>query len=368
MARYKNGIKMLGPSQYEVLATRKDPTRPGKRLRRRRKVEGGRAEARDALRQLEDSLAREARGHDSATMTLSDYAPQWLGVRVLARSTQAKYINDLERHILPYLCDVPLRELRPRHIREFLAGDLGAPNSKKNRLALLRAMAKDAIADELVELDFCLRVTVKVPPVYSEANPNLLDRQQRQALFDHIPKYWKDLAAVIALTGERFGEASALRWQYIDLVGATADISWSNWRGTLKAPKTDRSRRVVPLPAPLPTMLAARLEHMLAEKHPGLERDLVFPTLTGGLYKGSPLRSILDKACVVAGVTRITPHGLRRTFNDMARRNASGEVVRALLGHASEAMTDHYSIVDAAEKAAAAQAVADGLDLKLEQE
>ena len=47
---------------------------------------------------------------------------------------------------------------------------------------------------------------------------------------------------------------------------------------------------------------------------------------------------------------RLTPHGLRRTWNDLGRRLAKGIVVRSILGHGSEAMTDHYSVVDDGER------------------
>jgi integrase len=53
---------------------------------------------------------------------------------------------------------------------------------------------------------------------------------------------------------------------------------------------------------------------------------------------------------------RPTIHGFRRTFNNLCRQVAAGEVVRALTGHARPEMTAHYSHVDR-EKRAAAQGV-----------
>ena len=60
---------------------------------------------------------------------------------------------------------------------------------------------------------------------------------------------------------------------------------------------------------------------------------------------------MLDAACAACNTERrITPHGLRHTANDLLRRCAAGDVVRAITGHATEAMTHHYSHVDEAEK------------------
>jgi hypothetical protein len=67
---------------------------------------------------------------------------------------------------------------------------------------------------------------------------------------------------------------------------------------------------------------------------------------------------VLDEACAAAGITRkVTPHGLRHTANDLLRRVASAEVTRAIVGHATEQMTHHYSHVDEGEKREAAARV-----------
>jgi hypothetical protein len=73
---------------------------------------------------------------------------------------------------------------------------------------------------------------------------------------------------------------------------------------------------------------------------------------------GSPLRTIRTRACEPASTERrITPHGLRHTCTDLLGRHAAGEVVRAIVGHATEQMTHHYSHVDEAEKKAALRRV-----------
>ena len=59
-----------------------------------------------------------------------------------------------------------------------------------------------------------------------------------------------------------------------------------------------------------------------------------------------------------AGITkRVTVHGLRRTFNNLSRQVAGAIVTRAITGHVTEEMTEHYSHVDRAEKLRAADQV-----------
>lgn len=359
--KYKNGIAKLGRQHYEVLVTRSDPRNKRGRVSRRRIVHGPRHKAEAVKRQLEAELDAQLASQTSPETTLSDFARQWLEVRsaALKPSTREKYVNDLGKHILPALGHMRLRDLRPSDIAEFLARDPGAANSKKNRLAVLRVLAKDAIADGLVDRDFCLRVSVKVPDVYSEEEPNLLSGEQCGQVLLEIPRYWQDVACTLGLTGLRWGEVSAFHWRDIDFDRQVVAVRWTNWKGTLVEPKTTRSRRTIPLVESLCLLLRERHERMKAERHPGLRRGLVFPTQTGGLHKGTPFNPVLRAACKRAGITiRLTPHGLRRTWNDLARRVADGLVVRSLLGHASEAMTDHYSMVDHSEKRRTAETVA----------
>ena len=136
-------------------------------------------------------------------------------------------------------------------------------------------------------------------------------------------------------------------------------MRWTNWKGILRPPKTSAGLRTIPLVKDLVDLLWEHRKQMEIDRHPGLKRDLVFPNQDGELIRGTPLNPVLKKACKEAGVTiRFTPHGLRRSWNNIARRLAGGLVVRAMIGHASEAMTDHYSHVDMDEKRATTEAVA----------
>jgi integrase len=86
------------------------------------------------------------------------------------------------------------------------------------------------------------------------------------------------------------------------------------------------------------------------------ESDLLFPALHGGFRA----RSVLDKRFkAVAGAMglgkRITPRGMRRTFQDLCRAAAVGDLVtRSISGHATEAMQRHYSTATLEEQSVAA--------------
>ena len=61
--------------------------------------------------------------------------------------------------------------------------------------------------------------------------------------------------------------------------------------------------------------------------------------------------------CGPGRTKRVSVHGLRRTFNNLSRQVVGVIVTRAITGHVTEEMTEHYSHVDRAEKLRAADQV-----------
>lgn len=354
------GIKKLGRGRYLARATRRvDGVRT-----ERKQLCGSEKEARQALAKLEAELEELAQGHEMVRETLGDFAPRWIEQRAerLKASTLAKYVNDLEQHILPALGHRYLDELFPRDIEAYLREDSGSANNKRNRLALLRQLARSSVAEGLAVREWTLTVRAPTAEGYSEEAPNRLEPPELARMLAAIPIYWRTLVVTLAFTGLRFGEVTGLRWEDVDLDAAPprVRIRRTNWKGmVLPAPKNKRARRTVALPVPVPELLRGHEQRLEAG---GLRAcGWVFPTRRGTLHCGSPLRRVLDKACAAAGAQRITTHGLRRSFNDAARKRGDGIVVRAIVGHADEAMTEHYSAVSLDEKLALAQSVADAV-------
>jgi hypothetical protein len=88
--------------------------------------------------------------------------------------------------------------------------------------------------------------------------------------------------------------------------------------------------------------------------------DLLFPSLiTGELQCKSALQKPFNNVAKALGLTkRITPKAMRRSFKDIARAAGVEAVVRkAVSGHATDRMEQHYSTAGAGEKKAAVAAV-----------
>jgi integrase len=78
----------------------------------------------------------------------------------------------------------------------------------------------------------------------------------------------------------------------------------------------------------------------------------VFPSATtDGPY--TAVRSCLDRLCKLAGISGVTPHTLRHTFGSVAGDLGFSELtIRAMLGHASQNVTQDYVHIDEALKLA----------------
>ncbi len=173
-----------------------------------------------------------------------------------------------------------------------------------------------------------------------------LTAEQFIAVINHVTKPWRALVLFLVTTGLRWSEASGLRWTDVDLELGEATIVRSNDRGEpVDSVKTTGSNRTVPV---LP-----EVAELLGKRRTGL----VFPNGKGKLHRGYPLIKVLTTACKAAGAPRVTAHGLRRTFNNLARQLTSREVLKSITGHMTDRMVEHYSMVGSAEQMRAAKAV-----------
>lgn len=373
------GIKQLGPNLYEIRAQGRSK-KTGKKIAAKEKFAGTFREAKARQTAMRADLAARGGGARSRRVTLRTFARSWLESRVQLvqagrqkPSVVTRYASDLDLHVLPAIGDMFVSAIAPPDVESFLAaarrkdGKPLAANSLRNIIRLLRLLAKAAIAAGLADRDFTLGITAPTPEGYTDENPNLHTPDQLAALLGAVPQRWLSMVVLDAYTGLRWGELSGLRWEDLDLERGLIKVRQSNWRGIMVAPKTKGSKRPVPLPQ---RFLELEAERLFGKAKP---TGLIFTVqqgqrLTrrgkgqgeakaGSAYRGSPLSKVLTRACADAGVPRITPHGLRRTFNDIGRQVADRLIMKAMVGHTTDAMNEHYTHVRVDELAAAQRAV-----------
>ncbi len=175
--------------------------------------------------------------------------------------------------------------------------------------------------------------------------------------FDHA------FLTTVALTGMRQGEALSLRWSEVDLVGSKIEIGrTATWARVLSAkaedgtrekpgpmsaryfpPKTRTSKRTIPIPAALVSILRAwKLQC------PPSSADLVFPAPDGtALHRSRTLKGCLRPTLRRAKLRQVNVHSLRHSFASVLIMAGSPVTeVQHLLGHSSAAITlkvySHY--------------------------
>ncbi len=173
-------------------------------------------------------------------------------------------------------------------------------------------------------------------------------------------------------TGLRRGEALALHWSDVDLDGGALRVRWTLARTSrglaLGEPKTEKSRRAVPLPRSAVETLRAHRKRQAAEQ-----------LAAGSVWQGSGLaftteigtplepRNVLRRFQVLArrvGLEGVHLHTLRHSAASfLLAAGTHTKVVQEHLGHSSYAITaDTYSHVAPAQQREAA----DRLDAALQ--
>jgi integrase len=165
------------------------------------------------------------------------------------------------------------------------------------------------------------------------------------------------IVLIAAATGMRLGEILALRWTDLDLKAGTVSVNQSleETKAGLKAkaPKSDRGRRLVPIPANVVHRLLAYKEQQEAHAQARSEANAelwvdngVVCCNEGGHYrKPGTVSSVFRDIAKRAGVRELGIHALRHAHASMlANRGWQAKIIQERLGHPTIAVTmDIYS-------------------------
>lgn len=197
----------------------------------------------------------------SSDRLFGDYAGEWYRVRkapFVSPSTRESYRTALNLDLFPILGDRMLRSISSMELQDILNRYKGRSTTKITIiLATLRGVFRSALSDRLIAADpteSLVRPSASAPAVKDALTPD-----QRAALETVCKTHPQGhYLALLYYLGVRPGEARALLWSDIDwqrgLVNIERDVDYhaGGATGTLK---TDKSRRLVPMPAPLRAIL-----------------------------------------------------------------------------------------------------------------
>ena len=243
----------------------------------------------------------------------------------------------LDLHILPYLGEKRLCDITVATIKGWLhtLQDKGLSNSTINRVRNTAIPVFDSLAEQELIPSNPVR-SVKPMSVSSISSRDAFTDKEIKAIFS--VEWGSPLARLACLlaacTGMRIGEVRALR--PMDIVDGAVLIRHSATEdGKLKSTKSGKSR-ICALPEGLEKALKAYCRG---------RNDLIFTTNGTAPVSGTYINGYLRDAMAKAGIddSGLSFHSFRHYFNSrLVGAGVSGELVRAVIGHQSEAMTDRY--------------------------
>lgn len=251
-----------------------------------------------------------------------------------APSTIISYECSLRLHVLPYLGELRVKDVRRIHLERWL-GELrrsGASNSTIHIAKTAAGMLLGSAVDSGIIASNPL-TGVRIAKGTSRTR-QALTADQVERVADAVGPWWRPFVLVLAYCGLRPGEAIALRRRHLDDLGRlTIEGAVSEHRGKLIEgdTKTHRSRLVQ-----VPSSLLKQLKHHLsATPAEGLE-SLMFTSPGGGMIRLSNWRHrVWEPAIRKAGLpAATTPYVLRHTAASLlAQQGVPVSTAAAALGH-----------------------------------
>jgi integrase len=324
----------------------------GDRQTRYMTLRGTKAEAQKAAAKILASVATNTHV-DPSTETVRDFVERWLrdwADANVSNKTWTRYAQLLRKHLCGRVGSLPIQKLKPADLQALYAAMARAGLAPLTRLHMHRvtstmlkhAMQWGVVARNVATMVDAPRVKAKEIEILSPAEVTTV----MEALRDK-PIY--PIVAVALATGLRRSELLALRWQDVDLDGATLRVEQAleqTQRGGLvfKAPKTRHGRRTVTL---APSTVAVLREHRKVQQEQrlffGLGKPpadaLVFTSWDGSPYLPATLTLQWRRAMQRADL-KATFHSLRHTH--ASTLIASGLDVLTIsrrLGHGSPVLT-----------------------------
>ena len=308
--------------------------------RRKKRIGNDRRTAEGVARQIQARLTLgdfPMRREAEATIPFDQFAEEWLRREVeipierghsshLAPGSARIYRLQVDVHLRPYFGSIDVRKIGLREVQGFHDHciDTGRPRSAKSiemalnalRLILNHALGRGLIESNPVEAWKRRRPRRRSSSAQRVRPDKVLSAVEREELLAVVQRHFRrfyPLILFLADTGARLGEASALRWEDVDLESGTARICRSFSSGERLGPTKTGRERVVEL--------SSRLCRTLAEVQPNVfpipDGTLVFPNLSGGLLCDVYFRNkVFSKAVrkALGAGRRFSPHCLRHTW------------------------------------------------------
>lgn len=317
----------------------------------------GAVSKRKAVETLNERLA-EARTATHPVITFAELATVWKTNVLPLYKYSSRLVREetVTKKLVPRFGKLELSKVTKQEVQSYIA-ELNragyAPHSIHHAHSVLSALLGKAIEWGYLKVNPAHRV--ELPKLVALRSKWVLTPDQAKELLSALPQLAKTMVGLAILTGIRRGELFALRWKHVDEMNRCLTIAEAVYREHFDTPKTDKSRRLLPLSV---ASLELLKRWKRVSKKTGCE-DLVFGTRMGKVHSpNNILRRYVFPACTILGLPNATWLTFRRTYASWSHDGGVPDKVTAeLMGHSriyttlnvyTQVMTD--SLRKAAEK------------------
>jgi integrase len=270
-------------------------------------------------------------------------------------STLTRYRGIVDHHLKPGLGQVRLDRLTPRDVQRFLASRTGQvqPATVAKIHNVLRASLSDAERLDLVPRN--VAKSIRGPNLPRTERRALSVEEARQLLVLARPDRYEGIFVLALVMGLRRGEILGLRWADIDLEARVLRVRQAVQRaeGELRIvePKTQQSRRSLPLPAAALSALERQRARQAADRLSAgpdwQDFGLVFASVIGTPLEPRNVNRRFELLRAHGGLPWLRLHDLRHacaTF--LLAQGVEPRMVMEILGHSTIRLTmDTYGHV-----------------------
>lgn len=143
-----------------------------------------------------------------------DYMLKWLesSKSTLATSTWVNFKKIVTGDLIPSFGDIPLADLKRRHIKEWASEQTASNKTIKNKLSVLRTVLHGAIEDELIDLNPLHSWTPKLGREAKIDHVDPLNPDEQRRILERLDGQARNLIQFAFWSGLRTSELVALRW------------------------------------------------------------------------------------------------------------------------------------------------------------
>ncbi len=294
-------------------------------------------------------------------LTVRGYGEKWIAGRRGRVESVGDEEGRLNNHVYPRIGHLLMREIRPRHIRDFIL-DLSsakvrrrgtgkgegtskiAPRTVRHVFATLHRMFKSAVIDEVIETNPVM-VEKGVLPKNVDKDPTwragaVFDRGELVSLISdaRIPMQRRVLNALKGLAALRHGEAAGIRWMhYLTNTEPLGKLVVA--RSYEKERTKTQVSREVPVHPVLASILGAwRTIGWKATfgRDPNPD-DLIVPRADGTVWEAHDADDYFKADLETLGLRKRRGHDLRRTFITLTQVDGGRRDLLKVITHGASA-------------------------------